>query len=75
LFDSVGDPNAESSSTARGSISITAVDARSAYGFIPLVFLIIAAQKAVFDETSHFLAMRTRSDLEPRLQIVNFQLG
>jgi hypothetical protein len=40
-----------------------------------MVVLIIASQEAVLDETSHCLAMRTRGDFEPRVKIVEFQLG
>ncbi len=80
MFDFVGHPNTEGPSTANGSptsrdSAITAEDTRSTNGSVQMVVLIIASQEAVLDETSRCLAMRTRGDFEPRVQIVEFQLG
>ncbi len=61
MFDFVSDPNAESSPTASGSMSVTTEDSSSPNGFVPLMILIIATQEAVLDEGSRHLAMRTGS--------------
>ena len=56
-------------------MSIAAVDAHCANGFAEMVVGIIAAQKAMFDQASHFLAMWTGGNFQPGQQIVTFLLG
>lgn len=71
MLDFVGHPNAESPPTASGSTSVTAEDSSGTQRFVQLMILIIAAQKAVPDEASHSLAMRTGGNFKLGQQIVD----
>lgn len=74
MLDPVCEPHAEGTPTTRDA-AITAEDARGPHGFGELVLRIVATQEAVLNEASHGLAMGTRSDLEPSVQIIEFLLG
>jgi hypothetical protein len=75
VFDSVGDPDAEGSATASGSMPVTAKDTCRTNRFGPLMILIIATQETVPDEGSHNLAVRTGRQFEPGQQIVDIFPG
>lgn len=74
-FDFVGHPDAKGASTAHPAISIAAEHASGANGFVQLMIGVVATQEAVFDQCSDPFAVRTRSEFEPRVQIVKFLVG